>query len=76
MKTFEARTKQNYDTASQSIGNNEHYQGVKFDSAFNALENYHVYGPGLPPCLGHDLLEGVVASDLKRFIDCLLNNRK
>ncbi|XP_073719682.1 uncharacterized protein [Misgurnus anguillicaudatus] len=32
--------------------------------------------PGLPPCLGHDLFEGVVASDVKMFIDYLVNQEK
>lgn len=34
--------------------------GVKFDSIFNELTYFHVCQPGLPPCLGHDLFEGVV----------------
>ena len=33
--------------------NNIH--GIKFNPIFNELENFHVYNPGLPPCLGHDL---------------------
>lgn len=30
--------------------------GVKFDSVFNTLKYFHVCQPGLPPCLGHNLL--------------------
>jgi hypothetical protein len=37
--------------------------GIKFDSPFNKLGHYHVYGPGLPPCLAHDIFEGVLAHD-------------
>lgn len=49
-------------------------QGVKFDSCFNELAYFHVCRPGsgLPPCLGHDLFEGIVSFDvasiLKHFI--------
>lgn len=44
-------------------------QGIKFNSAFNKLKCYHVCLPGLPTCLGHDILEGVLAYDVKLFID-------
>ena len=51
------------------IKNNEHQEGIKFNSIFNNLKHFHVCSPGLPPCLGHDLFEGVVAYDLKLFIE-------
>lgn len=38
--------------------------GIKFDSIFNELTYFHVCEPGLPPCLGHDLFEGIVSTDL------------
>lgn len=41
-----------------------HYQGVKSSSVFNSLLHYHIANPGLPLCLGHDLFEGIVKSDL------------
>lgn len=37
--------------------------GIKRDSVFNQLANFHVTS-GLPPCLGHDLFEGVICYDL------------
>jgi hypothetical protein len=40
-----------------------HYEGVKHNSPFNSLKYYHVCN-GLPPCLGHDLFEGIVQYDL------------
>ncbi len=46
-------------------------QGVKFDSPFNSLKHFHVC-TGLPPCLGHDLFEGVVSNDLALYIDHLV----
>lgn len=42
--------------------------GIKFDSPFNQLSYFHVCQPGLPPCLGHDLFEGVIAYDLPLYI--------
>ncbi|XP_070406925.1 uncharacterized protein [Nothobranchius furzeri] len=42
--------------------------GIKFDSPFNQLSHFHVCQPGLPPCLGHDLFEGVIAYDLPLYI--------
>lgn len=42
--------------------------GVKFDSLFNKLKYFHVCQPGLPPCIGHDLFEGIVSSDLALYI--------
>lgn len=47
-------------------------EGIKRDSAFNKLEFYHVCLPGLPPCLGHDVFEGVIAYDVKLFLDDLV----
>ena len=35
---------------------------------FNTLKYFHVCQPGLPPCLGHDLFEGIVSSDLALYI--------
>ncbi len=50
-------------------------QGVKFDSPFNSLKHFHVC-TGLPPCLGHDLFEGVVSNDLALYIDHLVKQEK
>lgn len=50
--------------------------GVKFDSIFNKVTNFHVCKPGLPPCLGHDLFEGIVSVDLSLFICNLVKVKK
>lgn len=50
-------------------------QGVKFDSPFNSLKYFHVC-TGLPPCLGHDLFEGVVSNDLALYISHLVTKEK
>lgn len=46
--------------------------GVKFDSVFNTLKYFHVCQPGLPPCLGHDLFEGIASFDLALYINHLV----
>lgn len=51
------------------------YQGIKFSSIFNELEHFHICAPGLPPCIGHDLFEGIVAFDLKLFIDYFIREK-
>jgi len=66
----EKRTPQNYDETVNELANNaaaETY-GIKFNSIFNELVNFHVCQPGLPPCLAHDLFEGIVAIDLALYI--------
>lgn len=48
--------------------------GIKFDSPFSQLSHFHVCQPGLPPCLGHDLFEGVLAYDLPLYIHRLVED--
>ncbi|XP_031329105.1 uncharacterized protein LOC116160105 [Photinus pyralis] len=45
-------------------------KGVKFDSVLNKCMFFHVCNPGLPPCLAHDVYEGVLQCD---FMLCLNN---
>lgn len=49
--------------------------GIKSDSPFNQLAHFHVCQPGLPPCLGHDLFEGIVSYDLALFIGHLVKEK-
>lgn len=49
-----------------------HSGGIKFDSLFNELSYFHVCQPGLPPCIGHDLFEGIVSADLSLYIQHLV----
>lgn len=50
--------------------------GIKFNSIFNELNYYHVCSPGLPPCIGHDIFEGVVAYDVHLFIIYFIKTKK
>ena len=70
------RTPENYYKALKSIPEGSHNQGIKFDSLFNALDSYHCCAPGLPPCIAHDLLEGIVSYDLYLFISHFVKVKK
>lgn len=60
------RRVQDYIDTVEELQNDDAHEvrGLKFDSVFNSLAFFHVCQPGLPPCIGHDLFEGVVAPDL------------
>ncbi|KAK3917100.1 LOW QUALITY PROTEIN: Putative thiol protease R355 [Frankliniella fusca] len=74
VRRFKRRTKESYNdafprvTVHPTTGIITAYQGVKFNSEFNDVNDFHVCSPGLPSCLGHDLAEGVICYDLKLFI--------
>jgi hypothetical protein len=51
----------------------ESVDGIKFDSVFNSLLYFHVCKPGLPPCIAHDLFEGVIAYDVMLFVNHWVN---
>ena len=64
------RTAETYDlsVAKLSTGDASIVEGIKFESVFNKLKTFHVCDPGLPPCIAHDVFEGVVAYDLPLFM--------
>lgn len=49
-------------------------RGIKSDSLLNTTESYHVCNPGLPPCIAHDLFEGVVQFDLMLVINKIVSD--
>ena len=61
------RTVEKYKSALQQLDQApdrvKHVEGLTFDSEFNSLSYFHVCQPGLPPCLGHDLFEGIISFD-------------
>lgn len=65
----ELRTRENHnDFLDYSLQNSlTNYKGIKFNSIFNELKYFHVCENGLPPCIGHDIFEGVVAYDMFLF---------
>lgn len=52
-----------YDTAGADLhaGNLEGVRGITAKSTLKTLESFHPSHPGLPPCLGHDTLQGVLS---------------
>ncbi|XP_076324162.1 uncharacterized protein LOC143232498 [Tachypleus tridentatus] len=71
---FDLRTQENYNSSVSEVCTNGlvHHSGVKFDSVLNKLQHFHVTNPGLPPCLGHDLFEGIVKEDLHLILNYLV----
>ncbi len=66
------RTKQSYQNSVSVSEGPEVCDGVKFDCVFNCLKHFRVCDPGLPPCLAHNLFEGVVSTDLASYIKQLV----
>ncbi|XP_031339512.1 uncharacterized protein LOC116181630 [Photinus pyralis] len=50
-------------------------KGIKHNSVLNDLNYYHVCNPGLPPCIAHDMFEGVVQRDLMLAINQCVSNK-
>jgi hypothetical protein len=42
--------------------------GIKGRSPFDVLQYFKICRPGLPPCIGHDIFEGVIRKDLMKMI--------
>jgi hypothetical protein len=53
----EIRTPENYNKCTAFGSITSPCKGVVRQSSLNQLNYFHVCGPGLPPCLGHDLLK-------------------
>ncbi len=72
------RTPETYDTAVADLQaeNIQGVRGIKVNSIFNALESFHVSQPGLPPCLGHNLFEGVLSYDLTLYLKNIIKKKK
>ena len=70
------RTREMYD-ADAVVGeaSGHSHIGVKFSSPLNELSYFHVCQPGLPPCIAHDIFEGVIAFDLILFIKHYISKR-
>jgi hypothetical protein len=71
------RTPQSYDHAVLQVTDTETaVDGIKFASIFNQLSTFHVSNPGLPPCIAHDLLEGVIVYDVPLILRYFVKTRK
>lgn len=58
------------ETNNNCVAEGEKAYGVQLDPVVNQLK------PGLPPCLGHDLFEGIVSVDLVMYIKHLVKTEK
>lgn len=71
------RTTETYDTAVADLqADIQGSRGIKVNSIFNTLESFHVSQPGLPPCLGHDVFEGVLSYDLALYLKNFIKKKK
>lgn len=70
------RTIDKYNSALEHLQNEDVPEGVKFDSVFNSLHHFHVCQPGLPPCLGHDIFEGILAYDIALYLKYFIKQKK
>ena len=50
-------------------------EGVKFNSVFNSLKYFNICQPGLPPCLGHDIFEGVLSYDVALYLKYFIKKK-
>lgn len=64
------RTPDNYRQSLEHVMNNGGHDdcGIVTNSSFHVLKHFHVCQSGLPPCIGHDLFEGVVRYDMPLYI--------
>lgn len=72
------RTPQGYDSAAADlqVEDSQHIKGIKANSVFNALTSFHVCKPGLPPCLDHDIFEGVLSYDVALYLKYFIKKKK
>jgi hypothetical protein len=57
-------------------GNQIHVNGIKHECLLNNLSHFHCFQPGMPPCIAHDLFEGVIQCDLILIIHSFANKNK
>ena len=68
---YEFRSKDNYESDTKMVPTvrNTHYKGFTQNSPLNDSKYFHVCNPGLPPCLAHDLFQGIVKYDINLCIN-------
>ncbi|XP_065673861.1 uncharacterized protein LOC136090815 [Hydra vulgaris] len=54
--------------------NGDKFERIKFNSPFNGLCGFHV-STSLPPCLAHDIFEGVASRDMYLFVKYFVSKR-
>ncbi len=72
LSTATERTPASYSESLLELENKPDVQmhnGIKSNSVLNTLAHFHVCAPGLPPCLAHDLFEGIAEYDLAMYLE-------
>jgi len=72
------RTPETYRSATEQLETEDvaEVRGIKFRSVFNTLQNFNVCSPGMPPCLGHDIFEGVISYDVALYLKYMILKKK
>lgn len=70
-----ARTAESYSLVVENIESVENRKDIKQGSILNNIKEFHVTS-GLPPCLGHDLFEGVASFDAALVLNHLIKVEK
>lgn len=54
-----------------------HHLGVKYySSPLNKIPGFHVCSSTMPPCLAHDLFQGIVALDMAKILEDLIEKKQ
>lgn len=61
--------------ADEANRKNKAVKGVKCNSCLNELNHYHVCNPGLPPCVAHDIFEGIGKHDMWLAINYFIKKK-
>ncbi|XP_073847068.1 uncharacterized protein [Musca autumnalis] len=70
-KDVSVSTLRNVSNYNDLILSQDFNKGVLRNSCLNSLKYFHVCNPGLPPCIAHDLFEGIVPFDLLEILKSL-----
>lgn len=71
------RTPQSYedDLNSMEVNGKPIFKGIKSNCLFNDVGDFHCCMPALPPCLAHDLYEGVLDYDIGIYITYFIEKK-
>ena len=69
------RTPENYTDALNNLKDGRHSEGVVKNSPLNALTDFHAT-INMPPCVVHDMLEGVLKYDMHEYFKYFVNDEK
>jgi hypothetical protein len=72
------RTPEEFDNSVEKLQQNPLLKtevGIKSNCLFNGIGTFHCCLPALPPCLAHDLYEGVVDHDIGLYLAKMINKK-